>query len=110
MMTLRVSILRLHTHRIAALRAQCCIGTVTPLLPLPIAGAGINLLSSLIFCLRPVSSWSSNQHFRWLANRIANVAHGVDQRRIANFFSQAPDEDLHQFRVVFVCMLPDAFA
>ena len=44
------------------------------------------------------------------ADRITNVTHGVNQRRITNFSSQPSDENLDQLRVVFVCVFPDAFA
>jgi len=34
----------------------------------------------------------------------------MNQRWIADFLSQSSDENFHQFRVVFVRMLPNAFA
>src|SRR5581483_9632646 len=41
---------------------------------------------------------------------VTDVAHGVDERRIADFFSKPSNEYLDQFRVVFVGMLPDSLA
>src|ERR1700732_2469776 len=47
---------------------------------------------------------------QWFANRVSNMAHGVNQWRITDFFSQTADEDFHQFGVVFMGMLPNAFS
>jgi hypothetical protein len=44
------------------------------------------------------------------ADRVSDVAHCLNQLRRADFFSQSPDEDFHQFGIVFVRMFPDAFA
>jgi len=44
------------------------------------------------------------------ANCVADVAHRMNQRRIANLLSQSSDENFHQLRVIFVLVLPDAFA
>src|SRR5439155_19125784 len=46
----------------------------------------------------------------WLVNRVADVTHRMNERRIANFLAQPPNKNLHQFRVVFVSVFPDAFA
>ena len=48
--------------------------------------------------------------FPWFANRVADIAHGMNQRRIANFLSQPSDENLHEFRVVFILVFPDLLA
>ena len=44
------------------------------------------------------------------ANRVADVAHCMDQRRIAHFSSQASNENIDQLCVVFMRVPPDAFA
>ena len=41
---------------------------------------------------------------------IAHVPNGVNQRRIADFSSQASDENLHQLGVIFVRVFPYPFA
>jgi hypothetical protein len=41
---------------------------------------------------------------------IAYVAHGVNERRIADLSSQASDENLHQLGVIFVRVFPYSFA
>ena len=46
---------------------------------------------------------------RCFMNRVADVTHRTNQRRITDFFSQSSDENLHQFRVIFVLVLPNAF-
>jgi hypothetical protein len=43
-------------------------------------------------------------------DRISYVAHGVNQQRITNLFSQPADENLDQLRVVSVRVFPNAFA
>ena len=43
-------------------------------------------------------------------DRIAYVAHRMNERRIADFSSQASYKNLHQLGVVFVRVFPDPFA
>ena len=43
-------------------------------------------------------------------DRIADVAYGVNQRRITELFSQPTDEHFDQLRVVFMRVFPNAFA
>src|SRR4029453_43247 len=43
-------------------------------------------------------------------NRVTYVAHRMNERRIADFSSQASDENLHQLGVIFVRVLPYPFA
>src|SRR4030095_7681649 len=45
-----------------------------------------------------------------LANCITDVAHRVNQRRIADLLSQSPDENFYELSVILVFMFPDAFA
>ena len=43
-------------------------------------------------------------------DRITNVTHGVNQRRITDLSSQPADEHFDQFCIVFVWMFPNTFA
>src|SRR4029077_13030090 len=43
-------------------------------------------------------------------NRVANVADGVNQRRITDLSSQPEDENLDQLRIVLVRVFPNALA
>jgi hypothetical protein len=45
----------------------------------------------------------------WFVNRIAYVAHCMNQWRIADFSSQPSDENFHQLGVVFVRVFPYSF-
>ena len=44
------------------------------------------------------------------ADGIAYVTHSLNKRRITDFFSQAPDENLYQLGVIFVRVFPYPFA
>src|SRR5947207_14741437 len=64
--------------------------------------------------------WSlarSSEPVRWRtrnlicrSDRITDVAHSVNQRRITNLFSQPADENFDQLRVVLMRVFPNAFA
>jgi hypothetical protein len=43
-------------------------------------------------------------------NRITNMTHGVNQRRITDLSSQPANEDFDQLRIVLVRMFPNTFA
>ena len=45
-----------------------------------------------------------------LADRIADVPNRVNQRRFTEFFSEPTNEDLNQLGIVFMRVLPHAFA
>jgi len=56
----------------------------------------------------PVRWWTRNLISR--SDRIPNVANGVDQRRITDLFSEPAYEDFDQLCIVFMRVLPHAFA
>ena len=72
-----------------------------------IANSGVEWRISKVTQLLLLQSVGIRDRF---ADRVSDVAHCLDQLRRADFFSQSPDEDFHQFGIVFVRMFPDAFA